>query len=127
MHPEDYDDFRSHVKAALTQVVRELRAGKARDAVLRDFARRTGLPELASFATLLIQSETLGTGIARTLRAQGEEMRAARMLRAEERAHTLPVKLTIPLVVCVLPAMIAVVLLPGMVALVRDILPNLGR
>ena len=54
-------------------------------------------------------------------------MRATRMLRAEERAHTLPVKLTVPLVFCVLPAMIAVVLLPGAIAIVRDILPNLGR
>ena len=60
------------------------------------------------------------------MRVQAEEMRATRMLLAEERAHTLPVKLTLPLVFCVLPAMIAVVLLPGAIAIVRDILPNLG-
>lgn len=111
----------------LTRIGRELRAGRERGAVLRGFARRSGLPEIVSFATLLIQSEALGTGIARSLRVQAEGMRAARMLRAEERAHTLPVKLTAPLVICILPAMIAVVLLPGAIAILRDILPNLGR
>ncbi len=111
----------------LTRIGRELRAGRERGAVLRGFAQRSGLPEIASFATLVIQSEALGTGIARSLRVQAEDMRAARMLRAEERAHTLPVKLTAPLVICILPAMIAVVLLPGVIAILRDILPNLGR
>ncbi len=115
------------IAAELTQIGRELRAGRERDAVLRSFAHRAGLPEIASFATLLIQSEALGTGIARSLRVQAEEMRASRLLRAEEQAHTLPVKLTIPLVFCILPAMIAVVLLPSAIAIVRDILPNLGR
>lgn len=113
--------------AELARIGRELRAGKERAAVLRGFARRAGLPEVESFATLLLQSEALGTGIARTLRVQAEEMRAMRLLRAEERAHTLPVKLTLPLVVCVLPAMIVVVLLPGALTIVRDVLPNLGH
>ena len=113
--------------AELTRIGRELRAGKERGAVLRDFAERAGLAEVESFATLLVQSEVLGTGIARTLRVQAEDMRAARLLRAEERAHTLPVKLTLPLVVCVLPAMIAVVLLPGALTILRDVLPGLGH
>ena len=111
----------------LARIGRELRAGKERAVVLRGFARRAGLPEVESFATLLLQSEALGTGIARTLRVQAEEMRATRLLRAEERAHTLPVKLTLPLVVCVLPAMIVVVLLPGALSILRDVLPNLGH
>ena len=114
------------IGAELTRVGQELRAGQDRGAALRGFARRAKLPEIDSFATLLIQSEALGTGIARTLKVQAEEMRAARMMRAEERAHTLPVKLTLPLVLCVLPAMIAVVLLPGIITIVRDVLPNLG-
>ncbi len=115
------------IAAELTQIGRELRVGRDRGTVLRNFAHRAGLPEIASFATLLIQSEALGTGIARSLRVQAEEMRASRMVRAEEAAHTLPVKLTIPLVFCILPAMIAVVLLPSVIAIVRDVLPNLGR
>jgi tight adherence protein C len=113
--------------AALRQVGREVRAGRPRGEALQAFAKRIGLPEVESFATLLNQSELLGTGAARALRVQAEEMRAARMLHAEEQAQALPVKLTLPLVLCVLPAMIAVVLLPGIIAVLRDVLPNLGH
>lgn len=104
----------------------ELRAGKSREDALRNFARRTGLREVKSFVTLLIQSDQLGTSVAQTLRVHAAEMRTNRMLRAEEKAHKLPVKLVIPLVTCVLPAMITVVLLPGMIRIIRIIMPNLG-
>jgi tight adherence protein C len=107
-------------------VALELRAGKSREDALRNFAKRVGLREISSFVTLLLQSDALGTSVARTLRVHAEEMRASRMLRAEEMAHKLPVKLTIPLVTCILPAMMAVVLLPGMISIIRDVIPNLG-
>ena len=110
----------------LNQVTLELRAGKSREDALRNLAARVGLREVSAFVTLLIQTEALGTSIAQALRVHAEEMRQARLLRAEERAHTLPVKLTIPLVVCILPAMLAVVLLPGIIGIVRDVLPHLG-
>ncbi len=107
-------------------VALELRAGKSREDALRHFAKRIGLKEVSSFVTLLLQSDALGTSVAQTLRVHADEMRASRMLRAEEMAHKLPVKMTIPLVTCILPAMMAVVLLPGMITIIRDILPNLG-
>jgi tight adherence protein C len=107
-------------------VALELRAGKSREGALRNFSKRIGLREISSFVTLLVQSDALGTSIAQTLRVHAEEMRAARMLRAEEMAHKLPVKLTIPLVSCILPAMLFVVLMPGMITIIRDILPHLG-
>lgn len=108
-------------------VALELRAGKSREEALRNLARRCGLREITSFVTLLIQSDQLGTSIAQTLRVYAQEMRTSRMLRAEEKAHKLPVKLTIPLVTCILPAMLAVVMLPGMITIIRDIIPNLGN
>ena len=111
----------------LERVTLELRAGKSRDEALRNFAERVSLPEVASFVTLLVQSEALGVGIAQTLRAHGDDMRANRLLRAEEMAHKLPVKLTVPLVLCLLPAMLVAVLLPGMLSIVRNVLPGLGQ
>ena len=75
----------------------ELRAGKTREDSMRNFAKRIGLDEVSSFVTLLLQSDALGTSIGQTLRVHAEEMRAHRMLRAEEMAHKLPVKLTFPL------------------------------
>lgn len=113
--------------AELAMVALELRVGTGRDTALRNLGRRTGVPEVASFATLLVQSDALGTGIAQALRVQADEMRAARLLRAEELAHALPVKLTLPLVFLILPAMLAVVLLPGLITIARDVLPHLSR
>lgn len=113
--------------AELDWMALELRAGKSREDALRNFAERVAHPQIASFATLLIESDRLGTSAARTLRAHAVEMRALRLLRAEERARKLPVKLTIPLVVCVLPAMLAVVLLPGLIGIARTLLPQLGN
>jgi tight adherence protein C len=104
----------------------ELRAGKSRADALRNFAKRIDLREISSFVTLLLQSDALGTSIGQTLRIHAEEMRARRMLRAEEMAHKLPVKMTIPLVLCILPAMFAAVMLPGMLTIARVILPALG-
>jgi tight adherence protein C len=113
--------------AELERVTLELRAGKNRDDALRNFAARVSLPEVSSFITLLVQSEALGASIARTLRIHADDMRMNRLLRAEEMAHKLPVKLTVPLVICILPAMLVAVLLPAMLAIVRDVLPHLGR
>ncbi len=113
--------------AELDWVALELRAGKSREDALRNFAERVAHPQITSFVTLLIESDRLGTSVARTLRVHAVEMRALRLLRAEERARKLPVKLTIPLVVCVLPAMLAVVLLPGLIGIARNLLPQLGN
>ena len=104
----------------------ELRAGKTRVDALRNMSRRIGLDEVNSFVSLLIQSDQLGTSVAQSLRVYAEEMRIKRMLRAEEMAHKLPVKLVVPLVTCILPAMICAVLLPAMIRIIRDVLPHLG-
>ena len=107
-------------------VALELRAGKSRADALRNFAKRIGLREVSSFVTLLLQSDALGASIGQTLRVHAGEMRANRMLRAEEMAHKLPVKLTFPLVTCILPTMFLAVMLPGVITLIRVLIPALG-
>jgi tight adherence protein C len=107
-------------------VALELRAGKSREEALRGFATRVGLPEINSFVTLMVQSDQLGTSIAQTLRVHSEEMRIKRMLRAEEKAHRLPVMLAIPLVVGILPCMMTVALLPSIIRIMRVLLPTLS-
>jgi tight adherence protein C len=106
-------------------VALEFRAGKARSDALRSFSERIGLQEIKSFVTLLIQSEALGTSIAQTLRVHSEEMRVKRTLRAEEKAQRLPVLLSIPLVLGILPAMMTVSLLPGIIRIIRILIPAL--
>jgi tight adherence protein C len=107
-------------------VTLELRAGRSREDALRRMADRAGVDEIRAFATLLVQSTKLGSSIAQTLRIYASEMREKRRLRAEEKAHRLPVLLSIPLVACMLPLMIGVLMLPAAIRVMRAILPALG-
>jgi tight adherence protein C len=107
-------------------VVLELRAGRSHEDALRRMADRAGAEEIRAFATLLIQSSKLGSSIAQTLRVYAAEMRERRRMRAEEKAHRLPVLLSIPLVGCMLPVMIGVLMLPAMIRVIRTMLPAMG-
>jgi tight adherence protein C len=106
-------------------VVLELRAGRSHEDALRRLADRAGADEIRAFATLLIQSTKLGSSIAQTLRTYASEMREKRRMRAEEKAHRLPVLISVPLVACMLPTMIGVLMLPAMIRVVRAVLPAL--
>jgi tight adherence protein C len=107
-------------------VVLELRAGRSHEDALRRMADRAGADEIRAFSTLLIQSTKLGSSIAQTLRTYASEMRERRRMKAEEKAHRLPVLLSIPLVACMLPAMIGVLMLPAAIRVVRAIVPALA-
>jgi len=100
-----------------------LRAGASREDAFRKMAEVAGVREVSSFTTLLIQSDKLGTSITTTLRVYAAEMREKRSLHAEERAHRLPVLISIPLVACMLPVMIGTMMLPATIRIVRDVLP----
>lgn len=119
---------RSHPLLAeqLGTVVLELRAGRSQEDALRRMADRAGVDEIRAFATLLIQSHKLGSSIAQTLRIYAAEMRERRRMRAEEKAHRLPVLLSIPLVCCMLPVMIGVLMLPAVIRTIRVMLPAMS-
>jgi tight adherence protein C len=106
-------------------VVLELRAGRSHEDALRRLADRSGADDIRAFATLLVQSTKLGSSIAQTLRIYAAEMREKRQMRAEEKAHRLPVLISIPLVACMLPTMIGVLMLPAVIRVVRSVLPAL--
>lgn len=118
---------RSHPLLAeqLGAVVLELRAGRSQEDALRRMADRAGADDIRAFATLLIQSHKLGSSVAQTLRTYASEMREKRRMRAEEKAHRLPVLLSIPLVTCMLPVMIGVLMLPAVIRVVRTLIPAL--
>lgn len=118
----------SHPKLAeqFGAVVLELRAGRSHEDALRRMADRAGAEEIRAFATLLIQSSKLGSSVATTLRVYAAEMRERRRLRAEEKAHRLPVLLSIPLVGCMLPVMIGVLMLPAVIRVIRTMLPAMA-
>ncbi|MDT8279749.1 MAG: type II secretion system F family protein [Erythrobacter sp.] len=103
----------------------QLRAGASREEAFRSLSESAGVDEIRSFATLLIQSDKLGTSLGSTLRVYAEEMRERRRMRAEEKAHRLPVLISIPLVVFMLPVMIGVLMLPAGIRVVRELAPAL--
>jgi tight adherence protein C len=107
-------------------VVLELRGGRSREDALRRLADRAGADEIRAFSTLLIQSTKLGSSVAQTMRVYASEMRERRRMRAEEKAHRLPVLISIPLVACMLPTMIGVLMLPAAIRVIRAIVPALS-
>jgi tight adherence protein C len=107
-------------------VVLELRAGRSREDALHRMGERARVDQIRSFVTLVIQSDRLGSSIGKTLRVYAAEMRERRRLAAEEKAHKLPVLLSIPLVACMLPVMIGVLMLPAAIRVVRDLIPAMS-
>jgi len=90
----------------------QMRAGKPLRDALRDLADRIAIEEARSLAILFRQSEELGTSLTEALRVYTDEMRTQRILRAEEKANALPVKMVIPLGLCVFPVVLMIIMLP---------------
>ena len=93
----------------------EIRAGKTISEALEHFGDRLGLDEVRSFATLIQQSDELGSSITEALRVYSDDMRHKRLSRAEEKAYSLPAKLSVPMMVCIFPVLFVVILLPVVV------------
>lgn len=93
----------------------ELRAGRSLDDALKALADRLSLDEVRSFATLLQQSKELGTSLSGALRVFSDEMRHKRMSIAEEKAHALPAKMSVPVTVCILPVVLMIAIIPILV------------
>lgn len=97
----------------------EMRAGIPRIEALRNFALRSGVTDVRALVGVMIQSDKLGSSIANALRIHANSLRTKRRQRAEEAARKAPVKLVFPLVLCIFPELLLVVLGPGMLQLVR--------
>jgi tight adherence protein C len=100
-----------------SQYLREVSLGLSRRAALTRLSDRTGVPQLMGLAAAINQGEELGTPLADVLRLQSEDLRADRRERAQSAAQRAPVLMTIPLVLCFMPAMGAVVVVPSILNL----------
>lgn len=94
-------------------VAHEMKAGKDRIQVLRDMSERAGVADVSSFVTVLIQSATFGTSIAEALRVFAAEMRDKRVMRAEEKANTLPTKMTLATMMLTVPPLLIILIGPS--------------
>jgi len=96
-----------------SRVLREMQIGSGRGEAMRALSERTNVVELRSFVSSMVQADAFGIPIANVLRVQSSEMRVKRRQRAEEKAQQVPVKMTIPLIFCILPALFIVVMGPA--------------
>jgi tight adherence protein C len=104
----------------------EMRAGGTREKSLRNLALRTGVEEIGTFATMLVQADRFGTSIGESLRVFSDDLRYKRQMRAEEMAAKIPTKMLFPLVLFIFPAIIMVILGPAAIQIIRTVLPLLG-
>jgi tight adherence protein C len=104
----------------------ELRAGKARKDAWTAFADRLGIDDARALATMLRQAEEMGTSLGETLSVFSTDMRQKRMLRAEEKALALPVKMTVPLILFIFPCLIGVLLLPAILRIMQTMANQAG-
>jgi tight adherence protein C len=95
----------------------EIRAGRTMSDALEHLSDRLGLEEARSFAVLIQQSEELGSSITDALRVYSDDMRHKRLSRAEEKAYSLPAKLSLPMMICIFPVIFVVIMLPVFVRL----------
>lgn len=103
----------------LLMAQREIQAGRPRDRALLDMAARTGVDEMTSFATVVLQSMQFGTSISATLTTYAAEMRRTREMRAQEKANRLPVQMSAVLATLMLPALLMLTLGPVVIRYLR--------
>lgn len=104
----------------------EIRAGSTREKALRNLAARTGVDEIHTFTAMLTQSDRFGTSIGDSLRVFSDDLRHKRQMRAEELAAKIPTKMLLPMVTCIFPAIVMVVLGPAIIRVVRMIMPMIA-
>jgi tight adherence protein C len=97
----------------MKQTLLEIQAGVRRSDAFHRLSNRTGVEDLRTLSAMIIQTEMFGTSVSRALRVHAEGMRTKRMQLAEEKAAMVSVKMTVPLIMCILPSLFAVVIGPA--------------
>jgi len=110
----------------LSLVTTDISSGGTLGQALRGLADRTAVEDIKPLAATLIQSEQLGAQIAPALKASSDALRTRRRLRAEESAQKASIKILFPLVIFVLPAMIAVIVGPAMIQVIKTLSSSVG-
>ncbi len=100
-----------------SRVLREMQIGQGRADALRALGERTNVPDVRSFVGAMVQADSFGIPVAQVLRVQSSEMRVKRRQRAEEKAQQVPVKITIPLIFCILPTLFIAVMGPAVISI----------
>jgi tight adherence protein C len=101
----------------LSRVLREMQIGQGRSDALRALGERTNVTDVRTFVGAMVQADSFGIPVAQVLRVQSAEIRVKRRQRAEEKAQQVPVKITIPLIFCILPTLFIAVMGPAVLSI----------
>ncbi len=104
----------------VTRMLSEMQIGSGRAEALRALATRTNQPDVRSFVSAMLQADAFGIPVGQVLRVQSGEMRIKRRQRAEEAAQKVPVKITVPLIVFILPCLFIAVMGPAVITIMAD-------
>lgn len=110
----------------LQLVLMEMRAGFSKEKALRNFALRTGVEDVDTLVVMLIQSERFGTSMGAALRVHSDNLRTKRRLIAEESAAKIALKLMFPLIFCIFPTVLMVLIGPATIQIVHTLMPTLA-
>ncbi len=114
-------NFQGPLSQEFFRFLQETQLGRSRRDAWRNLAERTNLPEINSFVLAVLQADVFGVSISQVLRVQADEMRTKRRQRAEEIAMKAPVKVVFPLVLCIFPALIIVIMGPAGISVVETL------
>ncbi len=103
------------------RMLREMQIGRSRSDALRSMADRTSVAEVRTFVSAMVQADAFGIPIGQVLRVQSSEIRVKRRQRAEEKAMQVPVKITIPLIFCILPCLFIAVMGPAAINMMETL------
>jgi len=101
----------------LSRVLREMQIGQGRADALRALGERTNVTDVRTFVGAMVQADSFGIPVAQVLRVQSAEIRVKRRQRAEEKAQQVPVKITVPLIFCILPTLFIAVMGPAVLSI----------
>ena len=110
----------------LQLVLMEMRAGFTKEKALRNFALRTGVEDVDTLVAMLIQSERFGTSMGASLRVHSDNLRTKRRMMAEEKAAKVALKLMFPLIFCIFPTVLMVLIGPAVIPIMRTLMPAMS-
>ena len=119
------DNIKGPLGEEFKKMLHEIQIGFTRREAFKNIDKRTDVPDLSTFIVSMIQADVFGISIGKVLRVQASEMRIRRRLRAEENGFKAPVKLVFPVIFCLFPSLLTIILGPGAIQIYTQLFTNL--
>jgi len=123
---EEMEFIYPELAAEFATVVMQVKAGQVRAKAFRQLERRTGIEDIKALAAMIVQSERFGTSLSQALKVYADSLRSRRRLRAETAVAKAGIKMLIPIVIFILPALFVVTLVPGVITILHNLSGGFG-